>query len=104
MPRIITVFWRDIPAQIIAEDGKGRSRKQIKLELAKRFMVAIDAAAMKSGSQSNEDYLENWRKSEPIEISSDMVKETKLLKQNFEKIYDSFRLRKIIDNGGYERK
>ena len=31
MPRIITVFWRDIPTQVIAEDGKGRDRKQIKL-------------------------------------------------------------------------
>ena len=50
MSQIITVYWRDIPAQVIAEEGRGRKRKQVKLELAKKFIVSIDSAAMKSGA------------------------------------------------------
>ena len=100
MPRITTVFWRDIPAQIIAEDGKGRKRNKIKLELSKRFMVSIDSAAMKSGSHSSDDYLQDWRKSDPIEISNEIEKEIKNFKENIEKSYNSDRLRKLIQNGG----
>ena len=55
MAHIITVFWRDIPAQVIAEEGKGRNRKQVKIELEKRFIIAIDAAAMKSGADNTDD-------------------------------------------------
>ena len=103
MPRITTVFWRDIPAQIIAEEGKGRKRNKIKLELSNRFMVSIDSAAMKSDSQSSDDYLQDWRRSDPIEISDELEKEVKNFKENIEKSYNSDRLRKLIENGGYEK-
>ena len=103
MPSITTVFWRDIPAQIIAEEGKGRKRNKIKLELSSRFMVSIDSAAMKSGSQSSDDYLQDWRRSDPIEISDELEKEVKNFKENIEKSYNSDRLRKLIENGGYEK-
>ena len=47
MANVIILYWRDIPAQVIAEQGRGRSRKQAKFELDKKFSIAIDAAAMK---------------------------------------------------------
>ena len=31
MAHLITLFWRDIPAQVIAESGRGRNRQQAKL-------------------------------------------------------------------------
>ena len=46
MAKITIVYWRDIPAQIIAEQGRGRNRKQSKIELGKKFVVSIDSAAM----------------------------------------------------------
>ena len=49
MAYLIIVYWRDIPAQIIAERGKGREKEKAKVELNRRFAQAIDAAAMKSG-------------------------------------------------------
>ena len=70
MAHIITVFWRDIPAQVIAEEGRGRNRKQAKVELEKRFLIAIDSAAMKSGADNTDDYLNDWRRSKPENISS----------------------------------
>ena len=37
MANVIILYWRDIPAQVIAEQGRGRSRKQAKFELDKKF-------------------------------------------------------------------
>ena len=56
MPHLITLFWRDIPAQVIAESGRGRYRQQAKIELPRRFAIAIDAAAMKDGADSTDDF------------------------------------------------
>ena len=42
MANLITLYWRDIPAQVIAERGRGRKRDQAKVELPPRFSVAID--------------------------------------------------------------
>ena len=35
MAYLIIVYWRDIPAQIIAERGKGRKKEKAKVEFAK---------------------------------------------------------------------
>ena len=51
MANLITLYWRDIPAQVIAERGRGRQREQAKVELPRRFSIAIDAAAMRDGAQ-----------------------------------------------------
>ena len=53
MANVIILYWRDIPAQVIAEQGRGRGRKQSKFELDKKFSIAIDAAAMKSGADGS---------------------------------------------------
>ena len=65
MAKLITLYWRDIPAQVIAGTGRGRKREQAKIELPRRFSVAIDAAAMRGGVNSTDDYLSEWRRSEP---------------------------------------
>ena len=46
MANLVTLYWRDIPAQVIAERGRGRKREQAKIELHRRFVIAIDAAAV----------------------------------------------------------
>ena len=75
MANLITLYWRDIPAQVIAERGRGRKREQAKIELPRRFLVAIDAAAMRDGVDSTDDYLSEWRRSEPEECSEDLEAE-----------------------------
>ena len=102
MAHVITVFWRDIPAQVIAEEGKGRNRKQAKIELEKKFLIAIDAAAMKSDADSTEDYLNDWRRSKPENISGSLDFEADKLRQEIEKKYSNAKLKKLISNGGYE--
>ena len=58
MAKMTTIYWRDIPAQIVGQQG----RKRHKLELSKRFAVAIDRAAMRAGRGSSNAYLEDWRR------------------------------------------
>ena len=58
MAKLITVYWRDIPAQVVARKG----RESIKVPLSPRFREAIDRAAMRAGKGSSEQYLEDWRR------------------------------------------
>ena len=64
MPKLTTIYWRDIPAQVIGQQG----RKRTKQELPRRFAVAIDRAAMRAGKGSSKAYLDEWRReSRPVE-------------------------------------
>jgi hypothetical protein len=61
--QLITVYWRDIPAQVIARQGRKTSFKK---ELHPRFQRAIDRAAMRARKESEDAYLADWRReSEP---------------------------------------
>ncbi len=63
MNKLITVYWRDIPAQVIARRGR---KTAFKKELHPRFQRAIDRAAMRARKQSEDAYLSDWRReSEP---------------------------------------
>ena len=58
MAKLITVFWRDIPSQVMAR--KGRDTQKVLLSL--RFQEAIDRAAMRAGKGSSDAYLTEWRR------------------------------------------
>ena len=55
---LTTIWWRDIPAQVVAKDR----RQAHKIVLHRRFQVAIDRAAMQAGKRSAGDYIEEWRR------------------------------------------
>lgn len=56
--KLITVYWRDIPAQVIARKG----RESAKAILSARFQEAIDRAAMRAGKGGSDAYLADWRR------------------------------------------
>ena len=58
MAKLTTIYWRDIPAQVIGQQGRKRCRQ----ELDRRFAQAIDRAAMRAGKGSSKAYLEEWRR------------------------------------------
>jgi hypothetical protein len=103
MAHLITLFWRDIPAQVIAESGRGRNRQQAKIELPRRFAIAIDAAAMRDGANSTDDYLAEWRRSEPILCSDDLDAEAAKLATDIETDYSAERIHKLVESGGFDR-
>ena len=71
MANLTVIYWRDIPAQVVAEEGRGRNRKQAKVEMPRRFALAIDEAAMRDNADSTDDYLAEWRKSDPVALGAD---------------------------------
>ena len=104
MAHLIVLFWRDIPAQVIAESGRGRNRQQSKIELPRRFAVAIDAAAMKSGADSTDDYLADWRRALPVKCGDDLDAEAAKLAFELETDYPTARVRQLVQNGGFDCK
>ena len=59
MAKLICIYWRDIPAQVVGRAGR---KSGFKKELAPRFAQAIDRAAMRAGRGSSDAYLEDWRR------------------------------------------
>jgi hypothetical protein len=57
---LTVIWWRDIPAQVVAKDG----RRASKIVLHPRFQVAIDKAAVKAGKRAMDDYIGEWRKTQ----------------------------------------
>jgi hypothetical protein len=58
--RLITISWRDIPAQVTARSG----RKKASIQLSDRFQRAIDKAATRAGKRTTNEYLGEWRRTE----------------------------------------
>jgi len=102
MAQLITLYWRDIPAQVIAERGRGRKREQAKIELHRRFAIAIDAAAMRDGADSTDDYLAEWRRGEPVECGEDLDAEAAARAGALEADYPAERVKALVENGGRE--
>ena len=59
MERLIIIYWRDIPAQVIGRRGR---KSAVKRPLDPRFERAIDRSAMRAGRGSSDKYLEDWRR------------------------------------------
>jgi hypothetical protein len=96
MAKLITVFWRDIPAQVIVKSG----RRSAKVQLAERFQVAIDRAAMRAGKGSSDAYLEDWRRSDPRQCSDDLEAEAAAEAARLEAQYSEQQLERLIKSGG----
>ena len=98
MAQLIITYWRDIPAQVTAKEG----RTSAKRELSLRFTEAIDMAAMRSGAAGTDDYLAEFRRSEPVECGSDLEAEVSAATAKIEADYDKDRLVALAKNGGRE--
>jgi hypothetical protein len=96
MAEITIVYWRDMPAQVIA----GRGRKGAKHPLPERFEQAIDRAAMKAGLIGTDAYLSEWRKGAPYEVEGGEAEAASREAARIEAEYDQARLMALIDNHG----
>jgi hypothetical protein len=96
LARLSIVYWRDIPAQVIVKAG----RKSAKRELSLRFSEAIDMCAMKTGAAQSDEYLAEWRRGEPIEVSADLEAEAEKAFRAIESEYTKDRLVALVNQGG----
>ena len=100
MGQVVTLYWRDIPAQVVAEKGRGRNREQAKIELHRRFALAIDEAAMRDGADSTDDYLADWRRGAPVECSDELEAEARRVVERLEAEFDGRLLAELVNSGG----
>ncbi len=96
MAQLIIVYWRDIPAQVIAKRGRETAKRQ----LPDRFQHAIDAAAMRAKLVGTDAYLNEWRRAEPVTCGEDLEAEAAACAVKLEAEYDNARLAKLVDAGG----
>ena len=89
------IWWRDIPAQVMAREG----RRQSKTVLHPRFQVAIDKAASRAGKRAYNDYIEEWRRTQQP-CGEDVDAEVATEVARIEGEYDKHRLALLIQSGG----
>lgn len=93
--QLITISWRDIPAQVNAQAG--RTRAQAPLD--GRFQRAIDRAAMVAGLTNAHDYVKEWRR-EARPLEGDLEAAARLEADRIEAAFDEPRLRALAEAGG----
>jgi hypothetical protein len=97
MATLTVIWWRDIPAQVLARDG----RRASKVVLHPRFQVAIDKAASRAGKRAYNDYIEEWRKVARA-CGDDLEAEVTAESERLETEYDKHRLAALIQSGGID--
>ena len=95
MAKLTTVYWRDIPAQVIAK----QRRETAKTVLSERFAEAIDKAAMRAQMAGTDAYLEQWRREE-INCESDLQAAVDKASAELEQAFDDERLEELVRSGG----
>jgi len=99
LAKITTIFWRDIPAQVIGQQG----RKRVKQVLDPRFSAAIDRAAMRAGKGSSQAYLDEWkRESRPCEGELQLAVNTEV--KSLEAQFPESTLEATVKAGGFVKK
>ncbi len=97
MATLTAILWRDIPAQVLARQG----RRTSKIVLHPRFQVAIDKAASRAGKRSYNDYIDGWRRVERA-CGDDIEAEVRAESDRLEAEYTRHRLAELIVSGGIE--
>lgn len=96
MAKLICIYWRDIPAQVVGRAGRKSSFKK---ELEPRFAKAIDRAAMRAGRGSSDAYLEDWRReSETVDGDLEAAVNARVLQ--LENEFPPDYLEKVVKAGG----
>ncbi|MFL5777944.1 MAG: virulence factor [Chloroflexota bacterium] len=95
MAALTVIWWRDIPAQVVAKDG----RRASKIVLHPRFQVAIDRAAVKAGKRAMDDYIAEWRKTQRG-CGEDLEAEANAEVERLEREYTKEVLSRLVASGG----
>ena len=93
------IYWRDIPTTVQIRQGRTR----FTANLPERFEKAVDAAAMRDGETSTDDYLAEFKRTYPVEVEGEgdalqALADARAAELDAE--FDTERLRALIANGG----
>jgi hypothetical protein len=98
MAKLTVIYWRDIPAQVVAKERRTSAKRQ----LTNRFEAAIDRSAMRAKMSKADDYIGEWRRSAPVDCSGDLEEVAEQAAQKLENEYTDNRLSTLIQNKGFE--
>ncbi|MFK5997893.1 MAG: virulence factor [Rhodobacterales bacterium] len=99
MADVTIVYWRDIPAQVIA----GKGRRGAKVQLPERFEQAIDRCAMKIDAKDSDAYLAEWRKAKPYQVEGDQNEVARAEADRLDADYTQDKIKQLIANDGWEK-
>lgn len=95
---MVTIYWRDIPAQVTATlNGEKGS-----WVLEGRFEKAIDNAATIAGLTAADEYVQEWRRVTAPCPGADPELAAKAEAERLQDLYPRDRLRELAGNGGLE--
>jgi hypothetical protein len=101
MPRggaeVVTILWRDIPAQVNGQ--RGRDRHQV--ALSAKFQRAIDRAKRKAGIVTADEDVAQWRRIS-VPIDGDPAKAAEAEAARLEARYAREHLGRLAYVGGFE--
>jgi hypothetical protein len=94
-PEVIVIWWRDIPTQVNAQLGRTRAQAP----LHRRFLRAVDRAAMSAGLTNAHDYTREWRR-EARPCGDDLEAEAAAEAARIDADYPRERLQRLAAAGG----
>lgn len=98
-PLVVTIWWRDIPAQVNGQDGTRREQ----VELPPRFRWAIERAAKRGGLTDVHEFTRQWRRtSVPGEAGVDLGEAVRAAAARLVADHPEERLRYLVRTGGLD--
>ena len=94
---LIVIYWRDIPAQVNAQEGRDRHQ----VVLGGKFQRAIDRAKRKAKIYTADEEVAQWRR-ESRSITGDLALEAQAAADAIEREYRRDRLGLLAYYGGWE--
>jgi hypothetical protein len=94
---LIVIYWRDIPAQVNAQEGRDRHQ----VVLGGKFQRAIDRAKRKARIYTADEEVAQWRR-ESRPITGDLGVEAQAAADAIEREYRRDRLGLLAYYGGWE--
>ncbi|MGB1682145.1 MAG: virulence factor [Acidimicrobiales bacterium] len=95
-PGVVTIYWRDIPAQVTATTEAG-AKEQVLLH--QRFQVAIDRAAAVAGLTKTDDYVNEWRRV-ATGVEGDAIAAAHAIAEQLDTDHPRDVLEALVANGG----
>ena len=94
-PELTVIWWRAIPAQVVARSG----RQSARVQLTSRFQEAIDMAATRVGLIGTDDYLNEWHR-EIRQCGDDLDAEAAAEAERLEQAFTDTVLDVLVRAGG----
>jgi Virulence factor len=95
--KLVTIYWRDIPAQVNAQSGRVRE----KVILPGRFQNAIDKATVAAELFTYHEFVKHWRRTDHA-CGDDLAAEAAAEAERVALAYPASRLEQLVSNLGFE--